>query len=113
MLNIGDKVVVFHRRRFDEDHLRFFIGSVNEFDAGLASVVGHAWIQEVHRGACHRKPDMRTQLVPLGSGDIIIYRLAKLVELDDLSVEYGTGGMSVLTDGGDFRMDITDRMKPM
>jgi hypothetical protein len=32
------------------------------------------------------------------------------VKLDNLTVEYGPAKEALLTDGGDFRMDITDRM---
>ena len=109
MLNDGDKVLIFHRRLFEQDHLRFFVGTVNECAGGLAAVVGHAWIQDVHRGAFTRKPDMRTRIIALSSGDLIIYKLARHVNLDDLTVEYGSANEALLTDGGSFRMDITDR----
>jgi hypothetical protein len=109
VLNDGDKVLIFHRRAFDADPLRFFVGTVNECEGGLAAVVGHAWIQDVHRGAFTRKPDMRTRVVALTSGHLTVYKLARHVSLDDLTVEYGAANEALLTDGGDFRMDITDR----
>jgi hypothetical protein len=111
MLVNGDKILVFHRRRFEEDHLRFFVGTVNEFENGVAGVAGHSWIQDVQRGAFHRKPDMRTQLVPVTTGEIVIYKLPKLVNLDDLSVEFGRAKEPLLTDGGEFRFDITDKIR--
>lgn len=110
MLHTGDKVLIFHRRLFEEDHLRFFVGTINECDTGFAAVVGHSWIQDVHRGAFTRRPDMRTLVIALSS-DLIVYKLAKFVELDHLTVEYGAAQEPVLTDGGEFRMDITDRMR--
>lgn len=110
MLVDGDKVLIFHRRLFEEDHLRFFVGTVNECRGEIAAVVGHAWIQDVHRGTFARKPDMRTQLVPLASGHIVLYKLARRVNLDDITVEYGAANEALLTDGLEFRMDITDRM---
>jgi hypothetical protein len=72
MLSDGDKVMIFHRRLFVEDDLRFFVGTVNECEEGLAAVVGYAWIQDVHRGAFARKPDMRTQIVALSSGQLVV-----------------------------------------
>ena len=110
---IGAQKVICHHADmpglFGEDHLRFFVGTVNECAGGLAAVVGHAWIQDVHRGAFTRKPDMRTTVIALSSGDLIVYKLARHVNLDDLTVEYGAANEALLTDGGDFRMDITDR----
>jgi hypothetical protein len=52
---------------------------------------------------------MRTQVISVSSGHLIIYKLARYVSLDDLTVEYGSANEALLTDGGDFRMDITDR----
>ena len=109
VLNDGDKVLIFHRRFFDQDPLRFFVGTVNECQDGLAAVVGHAWVQDVHRNAFTRKPDMRTRVVALSAGDLIVYKLARHVSLDDLTVEFGAANETLLTDGANFRMDITDR----
>jgi hypothetical protein len=111
MLHDGDKVLIFHRRLFEEDHLRFFVGSVNEYAGGFAAVVGYAWIQDVHRGAFTRKADMRTQIIALAAGDLVVYKLPKYVNLDNVTVEYGAAKESFLTDGGNLRMDITDRMR--
>ena len=77
----------------------------------FGAVVGYAWIQDVHRGAFTRKADMRTQIIALAAGDLMVYKLPKHVNLDNVTVEYGAAKESFLTDGGNLRMDIMDRMR--
>lgn len=105
----GDKLLVSHRRLFSEDLPRFFLGTVEDYEDGVASVLGHSWVRDVLKGEFLRKDDQRNKIVSLTSGNLIIYKLPRSVDLDAITIQYGPNQEQHLTDGAEFRMDITDR----
>jgi hypothetical protein len=50
ILERGAKVLVSHRRLFELDHGRYFIGVVEAYDAGVARVCGHTWTRDGYKG---------------------------------------------------------------
>ena len=109
MLNPGDKLLIAHRRLFEEDQPRFFVGRVLAYADGIAKVAGHAWVKERVRAEFGRKPDERIKFVPLASGSIIAYELPAAVDLAKVVLRSTNMGL-VLTDGAGFSMDLTDRV---
>lgn len=108
----GDKLLVTHRRLFAEDQPRFFVGVVEEYEDGLAAVTGHSFVREPVRGDLVRKPDQRTKLVSIASGNVLVYLLPSATALEELRAEHGPDGSVVLTDGAGLCMDLTDRRHP-
>ncbi len=109
MLNPGDKLLIAHRRLFEEDQPRFFVGRVVAWENGVAKVSGHAWVKERVRGDFARKPDERVKFVPLSSGSIMAYQLPDALDLARLLLRTTKHGL-VLTDDAGFTMDLTDRV---
>jgi len=46
ILQEGDKIMVVHRRLFENDKARYFIGIVDGYENGIIKVSGHTWIKE-------------------------------------------------------------------
>ena len=109
ILRSGDKILVAHRRLFSEDHPRYFTGEVEHYENGLAVVSGYTWLREPFRGELLRKPDRRTKVLSLTSGTLLFYKLDSETNLESLRMETGEQGECMLTDGGDLRMDLTER----
>ena len=109
MLNPGDKLLIAHRRLFEEDQPRFFVGRVLAYENGIAKVAGHAWVKERVRAEFGRKPDERIKFVPLTSGTIMAYELPATVDLARVVLRSTNMGL-VLTDDAKFSMDLTDRV---
>ena len=110
ILNPGDHVLVAHRRLFAEDQPRFFVGRVDEWQAGLVAATGYAWMRDPMAGGFQRKDDLRTKIFAITSGAIIVYRLPKELTLDSLRLERtGEHGLD-LVDGARFRMDLSERI---
>ena len=109
MLKPGDKLLIAHRRLFEEDQPRFFVGRVLAYADGIAKVAGHAWVKERVRAEFGRKPDERIKFVPLASGSIIAYELPATIDLARVVLR-STNLELVLTDGAGFSMDLTDRV---
>ena len=109
ILETGSKVLVAHRRLFPEDQARFFIGIVEAYENGIARVTGHSWVCEQIRGDILRKPDLRTKIVALASGTLIAYLLPEDLDLTKLKILHKHNQATMLTDGANFTMDISDR----
>jgi hypothetical protein len=103
----GDKLAIAHRRLFAEDRLRFFIGTLEAYEEGMARLTGYSWVHEPFAGTFHRKEGARTKVLPLAAGGFITYVLPGTCAVDAVRFE-ARGGMLWMTDGMDFRLDMTE-----
>ena len=107
ILSKGEKIHIVQRRHFDKDPHRHFLGVVDEYENGLARVTGHIFTVDFVKFAFFRRPEPRTKIVALHSGELLINVLPPSVDL--AKVVYRTEDRSVrVTDGGEWFMDISD-----
>lgn len=109
LLKPGDKVLVAHRRLFERDETRLFVGRVDAFEAGLAKVTGQSYARDVISGGMVGKPEKRTKILSLVSGSLIVYQLPEGIQLERLRFE-APEGRAVLTDGAEFQMDLAEHL---
>jgi hypothetical protein len=109
LLAAGDKVLVAHRRLYEADHPRLFVGTVVAYEAGFVKIEGWSWVREPVRGEIRKKPDRRTKLISIASPALICYQLPQAVDIERLELKPGPQNQVVFTDGADFSMDLTDR----
>lgn len=107
ILEPGIKVLIAHRRLFDGDHVRYFVGQVEGYGDGMARVSGHTWTRDPYQGLYVRKSDVRTKIVPVASGTVIVYQLPATVRLEDF-VLVAEGAILIAHDGAGFQMDLTE-----
>lgn len=107
ILQSGTKVLVAHRRLYETDHGRYFTGTVDAYEDGVARITGQTWMHDGYRGAYKRKTDLRTKIVPLTSGSVIVYQLPSNTNLNALEVVV-EGVQMFLRDGEGFEMDLTE-----
>ena len=103
ILKPGDPVLVVHRRLFDNDKQRFFVGTVEACEEGLASVNGYSFARENVEGSYARKSDAHAKIVSLSSGSLITYRLPRQCDVDAARIVAHDGRL-VLSDGRDWEM---------
>jgi hypothetical protein len=108
LLSKGSKLLVCHRRLFSEDHPRFYFGTVELYAEGVAKVSGFTWTRDPTHGF-QRKPDRRLKLIPISSGNLIIYEIPTEVDVEALRIEQIDGHTVIATDGVKFRMDLSER----
>jgi hypothetical protein len=108
LLNEGDKILVTHRRLFDKDETRYFVGRVDACEAGIVKVTGHSFVRDVVEGRVIGKTDERTKIFSLSSGTLIVYQLPDAVALDKLTFD-GREGQLALTDGKGFVLNLAER----
>ncbi len=110
ILEVGMKVLAVHRRLFEGDHERFFVGVVDGFENGIARVTGYSWMRDPYQLTFVRKEDVRTKIISLTSGTVLLYQLASTVDLEALTLQCDPSGATLtLTDGRDFSMDLSER----
>ena len=111
ILEKGDKILAAHRRLFAGDQPRFFTGEVEETQGNVVAATGHSWLRDVFESRMVRKNDLRTKILSLSSGTLIVYQLPREVDLDALKLDAGIGSQMVLTDGASFHMDVGENIR--
>ena len=109
ILQKGDIVLVCHRRLFLEDQPRFFTGTVDHYEDGLARVSGHSWFREPMRHQIRQKSGDRTKVLPLASGTLIFYVLPAETHYDSLEMHSDPSGEIWLTDGDELKLNLAER----
>ncbi|HQY87351.1 MAG TPA: hypothetical protein PK402_01750 [Tepidisphaeraceae bacterium] len=107
LLKEGDNIFVAHRRLFDKDEPRFFVGRVDAYEAGVIKTTGHSYVRDLMDGRMIEKPEERTKILSLSSGTLLVYQLPRAVALDALKFVAGDGSLS-LTDGKAFTMNLME-----
>jgi hypothetical protein len=108
ILRPGEHIHVVHRRRFEKDIRRHFIGTVEACDAGVARASGYVFvIDDLSHHLFTKRPDRRTKLIPFASGDVIVNVLPEALDIEQ--VHYELEGRTLwVTDGNGWRMDVKE-----
>jgi len=108
MLETGDKVLVVHRRLYEKDPIRIFTGKVLEYENGIAKIAGYTFVKDMFTGAMEEKRELRTKLLSVVSGTLIVYQLPSTVVPESLKFSLTQDGELVLTDEQGFSMDMSE-----
>ena len=107
LLKEGDKLIVAHRRLFEKDEVRFFVGQVDAYQEGVVKVTGCSYVRDIMRGRMIEKAEKRTKVLSLSSGTLLVYQIPQTVVLDELKFMDEEGRLS-LTDGKEFNMNLSE-----
>lgn len=110
ILNPGTKVLILHRRLFEKDSERFFLGVVDEFENGLAKVTGTTWVRDFSMHLITPKEGTRTKIFAMSSGTLMIYELPSEVDLSLVKFIHAEDGKLWMTDGKTLKLDMTERV---
>jgi len=109
ILEPGDKLLVVHRRLFEGDSVRFFVGEVEDYGDGIARIAGHTWTWDAYSKEILRKEGIRRKLIALGSGTFLVYQLDAGTGLEQVRFWCEPDGSIWVTDDAGLMMDISDR----
>jgi len=107
LLEPGDRLLVVHRRLFERDESRFFVGEVEAFEGGIVRVTGYSFVRDAFDGSVCRKQDARTKLFSLTSGTLLVYVLPRSLDLDQAELHWKDADIR-LTDGHQFAMNLSE-----
>lgn len=108
ILKPGEQVLVIHRRRFDKDIRRHFVGTVEAYQDGIARASEYVFvIDDLNKHLFIKRPDRRTKLIPIASGDVIVNVIPDLVDIE--AVRYVLADRTLWgTDGHGWKMDVKE-----
>ncbi|HEV8541506.1 MAG TPA: hypothetical protein VGR78_03860 [Verrucomicrobiae bacterium] len=106
-LKQGEKVHIIHRRHFEKDHHRHFIGTVDCYDGGVARVTGHVYTVDPVKFSFMKRPETRTRLVAIVSGDVLVNIIPSSVNLEKIVYKQERKAVRV-TDGGEWYLDLSE-----
>jgi len=107
ILRSGEKVHVIHRRYYDKDQHRHFIGHVEAYEGGIARVVGHVFTVDTVKFQYVRRPELRTRIISIVGGDLLINVIPDSVDLDKITYKQEKKGVRV-TDGSAWHLDLSE-----
>ena len=107
LLEPGDRLLVVHRRLFERDDARFFLGEVEAYEAGIVRVTGYSFIRDTVDGTVCRKHEPRTKLLSLTSGTLLVYVLPRSVDVEHTELHWEAADIR-LTDGHQFTMNLSE-----
>lgn len=110
ILESGNNILIAHRRIFEGDLSRYFIGIVDGYEAGIVRATGYSWSVDCLRGEMHKKSDWRTKILSITSGTLIVYQLPQELDIEQVDIQHVKHGSTILSDGGNFSMDLSDRI---
>ena len=98
ILKPGEKLHVIHRRKFEREAHRHFVGVVEAYENGLARVTGHIYTVDVVKFSFFRRAEKRTRIISLVSGDVLVNVLPNTVKLEEITYKQEKKAVRV-TDG--------------
>src|ERR1700722_13058132 len=104
ILQKGEKIHVIHRRNFDKEPHRHFAGVVDFYADGLARVTGHIYTVDSVKFIYFRRPEPRTRIISLHSGDVLVNIIPPSVDLEKVVYKHEKKSVRV-TDGSGWYMD--------
>lgn len=107
ILKRGEKIHVIHRRFFEKEARRHFVGVVDHYEDGLARVTGNVYTVDRAKFAFVRRPEKRTRIISLVSGDLLVNVLPHSVDLEKIVYKLENKIVRV-TDGSDWFLDLTE-----
>jgi hypothetical protein len=108
ILSPGEKIHVMHRRRFEKDVRRHFVGEVESYEQGVARASGYVFvIDDLSKHLFVKRPDRRIKLIAISSGDVIVNVIPETVDVESVVYELENRSL-VVTDGGTWSMDVKE-----
>jgi hypothetical protein len=108
LLSPGEKIHVIHRRQFEKDARRHFVGEVESYEHGLARASGYVFVvDDLNKHMFVKRPDRRTKLIPISSGAVIVNVIPEGADLEQVHYELKDSTLHV-TDGQSWRIDVKE-----
>jgi hypothetical protein len=108
LLDNGDVILVSHRRMFQHDEARFFVGRTVACDRELVKLEGFSFVRDLSSGHVIRKDEMRVKLLSLASPGYIFYQLPDVKDVSKVHVEDQAGDVTLM-DGKRALMNLSER----
>lgn len=107
ILQKGEKIHVIHRRRFESEARRHFVGVVEAYENGVARVTGYVYAVDRSKYVFVKRPEQRTRIISLLSGDLLVNVIPAKVDLEKVHYKV-ENKVTRVTDGGEWHLDLSE-----
>ena len=107
IVDVGDKLFIQTRRRFEEDIRRHFAGEVQSADGALVAVLGYTFIFNSGLNEYRRLPEKRTRIFSVADAGNIVNKLPRETEVDRITYRI-LDDRVVVTDDRDLCLSINE-----
>ncbi len=108
IVDTGDAVLVSHRRMFERDEARFFVGRTIASDGPLLKVEGFTFVRDLSNGRVVKKEEKRIKVLSLASPGHIVYQLPSDINVETTDIA-SSNGDAILVDGSRQIMNLSER----
>ena len=108
LLDVGDTVLVSHRRMFQHDEARFFVGALIAADHELLKLEGYTFVRDLSSGMVIRKDERRIKLLSLANDGYIFYQIPGKLNVADIQVANQAGEVTLVV-GSQTIMNLSER----
>ena len=110
IFDAGDKVLIAHRRLFENDSLRFFLGCVKDYEAGVLKIEGKSCVQDPATGGVLKKDGTATKVYALQAGTILVYLLPSEPPIEEFEFIGHMGSLCLRHKDG-FKLNLSERFE--
>jgi hypothetical protein len=108
LLELGEKIHLMVRRKFEDDLRRHFIGEVLVADSSVARVAGYVFIFDYSANEYIRQPEKRIRIIGLADSGNIINVLPITADIEKAEYTQSRENKLVVTDNKTFTLDINE-----
>ena len=108
ILETGDVVLVSHRRMFERDEPRYFLGRTSACEGPLVKVEGFTFVRDLSSGHIVKKEERRIKVFSIASPGHIVYQLPDTIDIEAVHIVDGNGE-AILVDGLHHVMNLSER----
>jgi hypothetical protein len=108
LLELGEKIHLMVRRKFEDDLRRHFIGEVLVADSSVARVAGYVFIFDYSANEYIRRPEKRIRIIGLADSGNIINVLPITADIEKAEYTQSRENKLVVTDNKTFTLDINE-----
>lgn len=104
----GDVVLVSHRRMFEKDEPRYFVGRLLTCEGPIIKIEGFTFVRDLSNGHIIKKDEKRIKVLSLDSPGHIVYELPRDVHVYNMDILSGNGD-ALLVDRSREIMNLSER----
>jgi len=108
VVEIGEKIHIMARRRFEQDIRRHFVGTVVTSDGTVVRMEGYTFVFDSHKDNFIKRPEKRTRIFDLSDSGYIVNIIPKETVLEKVIYTFTSDRRLVVTDEKSFSLDINE-----
>ena len=106
VVEIGEKIHIMTRRKFEQDIRRHFVGTVLASDGTVVRTEGYTFVFDTNKDDYIKRPEKRTRIFDLSDSGYIVNIIPKEAILEKIIYIFTSERRLVVTDEKYFSLDI-------